>query len=68
LGSPNPRQLGYRYLPFFLVYGSEAVLPIDLAFGAPRIQQYNEGTTEEMRKVDLDSFEVHRVSALMRYT
>jgi hypothetical protein len=24
--------------PFFLVYGSEAVLPTDLAFGAPRIQ------------------------------
>jgi hypothetical protein len=26
------------FLSFFLVYGSEAVLPTDVAFGAPRIQ------------------------------
>jgi hypothetical protein len=43
------------YSPFFLVYGSEAVLPTDVAFGAPRIQHYEEGTAEETRKVNLDS-------------
>jgi hypothetical protein len=31
------------FSPFFLVYGSEAVLPIDVAFGAPWIQIYEEG-------------------------
>jgi hypothetical protein len=56
------------YSPFFLVYGSEAVLTTDLAFGAPCIQHYEEGTTEEMRKVDLDNIEEHRVAALMRHT
>jgi hypothetical protein len=50
------------------VYGSEAVLPTDLAFGAPRIQHYEEGTTEETRKVNLDSIKEHRVAALMRHT
>jgi hypothetical protein len=68
LGSLNPGQLGHGLLPFFLVYESEAVLPTDVAFGAPRIQHYEEGTTEEMRKVDLDSIEEHRVAALMRHT
>jgi hypothetical protein len=54
--------------PFFLVYRSEAVLPTDVAFGAPRIQHYEEGTAEETRKVDLDIIEEHHVKALMRHT
>jgi hypothetical protein len=56
------------YSPFFLVYGSEAVLPTDLAFGARHIQHYKEGTTEETCQVDLDSIEEHRMIALIRHT
>jgi hypothetical protein len=56
------------YSLFFLVYGSEAVLPTDVAFGTPRIQRYEEGAIEETRKVDLDSIEEHRVAVLMRHT
>jgi hypothetical protein len=56
------------YLPFFLVYGSEAVLPTDVAFGAPSIQHYEERTNEVTHKVDLDSIEEHRIAALMRHT
>jgi hypothetical protein len=56
------------YSPFFLVYGSKAILPTDVAFGAPCIQHYEEGTAEETRKVDLDGIEEHRVAALMRLT
>lgn len=29
--------------PFFMVYGLEAVLPVDKLYGAPRLQHYNEG-------------------------
>ena len=30
------------YTPFFMVYGSEAILPIDLDYGAPRVRAYDE--------------------------
>jgi hypothetical protein len=54
------------FLPFFLVYGSEAILPIDATFGAPRIQFYEEGEAEQTRCVDLDSLEEQRLAAVMR--
>jgi hypothetical protein len=43
--------------PFFLVNGSEAILPTDVTFGAPRIQFYEEGEAEQTRHIDLDSLE-----------
>jgi hypothetical protein len=54
------------FLPFFPVYGSEAVLPIDVAFGAPRIQFYEEGEAEQTCRIDLDSLEEQRLAAVMR--
>ena len=29
-------------MPFFMVYGSEAILPTDLDYGASRVKAYNE--------------------------
>jgi hypothetical protein len=54
------------FSPFFLVYGSEAVLPTDVAFGAPRIQFYEEGEAEQTRRIDLDNLEEQRLAAVMR--
>jgi hypothetical protein len=54
------------FLPFFLVYGSEVVLPTDVAFGAPRIQFYEEGEAEQTRRIDLDSLEEQRLAVVMR--
>ena len=34
------------YTPFFMIYGSEAVLPTDLDYGAPRIRAYDEQGAE----------------------
>jgi hypothetical protein len=54
------------FSPFFLVYGSKVVLPIDVAFGAPRIQFYKEGEAKQTHRVDLDSLEEQRLAAVMR--
>jgi hypothetical protein len=54
------------FSPFFLVYGSEAILPTDVTFGAPRIQFYEEGEAEETRHIDLDSLKEQRLTAIMR--
>src|SRR5207253_6808919 len=32
--------------PFFLTYGSEAVLPTELEFGSPRVRNFNERSEE----------------------
>jgi hypothetical protein len=54
------------FSPFFPVYGSEAVLSIDVAFGAPQIQFYEEGEAEQTRRIDLESLEEQRLTAVMR--
>ena len=34
------------YMPFFMVYGSEAILPTDLDYGAPRVKAYDKQGAE----------------------
>jgi hypothetical protein len=55
LGPPDPGQLGYEVFTLLPGVRAGAVLPTDLAFGDPRIQQYEEGTTKETRKVYLNN-------------
>jgi hypothetical protein len=54
------------FSPFFLVYESEAVLPTDVAFGAPQIQFYEEGEAKQTCRIDLNSLEEQRLAAVMR--
>ena len=42
------------YTPFFMVYGSEAILPTDLDYGAPRIKAYDEQGSEASHEDALD--------------
>jgi hypothetical protein len=30
------------FTPFFMVYGSKAILPTDLEYGAPRVEAFDE--------------------------
>ena len=45
------------YTPFFMVYGSEAVLLADLIFGAPRLTFESIAEAEATRLEDIDVLE-----------
>jgi len=46
-----------KYTPFFMVYGTEAVLPTDLEYGSPRLKAYNEQTNKETQENAVDQLE-----------
>ena len=61
--TPN-RSTGFT--PFFLVYGAEAVLSIDLEHDSPRIEQYTEEEAKEARQDSVDLLEEARDLAASR--
>jgi hypothetical protein len=52
--------------PFFLVYGSEAILPVDIMWKSSRVEMYNEGEADEVRQLELDSVEEACCTALVQ--
>jgi hypothetical protein len=52
--------------PFFLVYGSEAILPADIIWKSPRVEMYNKGEADEARQLELDSVEEACCTALVQ--
>jgi hypothetical protein len=52
--------------PFFLVYGSEAILPADIMWKSPQVKMYDEGEADEARQLELDSVEEARCTALVQ--
>ena len=53
------------YMPLFMVYGSEDVLPTDLDYGAPRIRAYDEQGAEASRQDAMDQLdEAHDIALL----
>ena len=43
--------------PYFMVFGSKAVLLADVAFRAPRVENYNEDNSDQARLVEVDNLE-----------
>ena len=43
--------------PYFLVYRSEAILPVDIAFRAPRVENYDEEQATVVQTEDIDRAE-----------
>ena len=52
--------------PYFMVFGSEAVLPADVAFRAPRVENYNEENSDQAWLIELDSLEEERLVSCVR--
>jgi hypothetical protein len=52
--------------PYFLVYGSEAILPADVMWDSPAVEQYDEGISEDSRRVDINGLEEARCTALVQ--
>jgi hypothetical protein len=52
-------------MPFFMVYGSKAILPTDLEYGAPRIKAYDEQGNQTTREEALDQLDKARDVALL---
>jgi hypothetical protein len=51
--------------PFFMVYSTEAILPIDLDYGVPRVMMYVEPEAKEFLEDALDQLdEAHDITLL----
>jgi hypothetical protein len=53
------------FTPFFLVYGSEAMLPTDVEYGSPRLKAYNKRNNDVARENALNHLEKARNVALL---
>ena len=49
-----------------MVYGSEAILPADIAFRAPRVENYDEEQAAAVRIEDVDRAEEERLITCVR--
>ena len=67
-GLRTQRSRATGYSPFFMVYGSEAILLTDIAFGAPHTQNYDEGEAKTTWRIDLYSAEEHRLMAALQHS
>jgi hypothetical protein len=50
----------------FLVYGSEAILPAEVMWDSPAVEQYDEGISEDIRQVDIDGLEEAHCASLVQ--
>ncbi|XP_039780651.1 uncharacterized protein K02A2.6-like [Panicum virgatum] len=48
------------FTPFFMVYGSEAILPTDMEYGSPRVKAYDPRESDAAMEDALDQQALHR--------
>jgi hypothetical protein len=52
--------------PYFMVFSSEAVLPADIAFQSPRVENHDEERTNEARELKVNCTEEQRLDTYAR--
>jgi transposase InsO family protein len=62
----QPSRALHGNTPFFMVYGSEAVLPADLIFEAPRLTFESIAEAEATRLEDIDVLEEERLNTVIQ--
>jgi hypothetical protein len=55
-------------MPFFMVHGSEAVLPTDIDYGSPRVQAYTEEGNQVALEDAIDQLNEARDMVLLQST
>jgi hypothetical protein len=55
-----------NFIPFFMVYGAEVVLPTDLQYGSPKVQACQSDATKEAQKDAIDLLEESRDTTVIR--
>jgi hypothetical protein len=66
LGATHSAYYPHRASPYFLVYGSEVVLPTDVMWRSPTVDQYEECVAEETRQTDVNSLEEAHCNTLVQ--
>jgi hypothetical protein len=51
-----------------MVYGAEAVLPTDIAFRSPRVENFDEDRSDAARELEVNCYEERRLDSCVRTT
>jgi len=52
--------------PYFMVYGAEAVLPSDVAFGSPRVEHFDQSSANLTRELEINCTEERHLASCLR--
>jgi len=52
--------------PYFMVYGAEAVLPTNVAFGSPRVEHFDQSLADHARELEINFTEEKRLASYLR--
>jgi len=55
-----------RVSPYFMVYGAEAVLPSDVAFRSPRVEHFDQSSTDLATELEINYIEQRRLTSCLR--